>query len=135
VLSTAFTTPSFATAVSSTFTLGLVTTSNTSDPDASADFVNLPTTFTPAVFTINGTNYTLKLVGFSDVVGDGFLVSDTTTFHVREGGTASAQLLAEVTTDVSGSVPEPSTWAMMILGFAGIGTMAYRRRRQGARFA
>ncbi len=24
-------------------------------------------------------------------------------------------------------VPEPSTWAMMILGFAGIGFMAYRR--------
>ena len=26
-------------------------------------------------------------------------------------------------------VPEPSTWAMMILGFAGIGFMAYRRRK------
>jgi PEP-CTERM motif len=25
-------------------------------------------------------------------------------------------------------VPEPSTWAMMMLGFLGIGTMAYRRR-------
>jgi hypothetical protein len=31
--------------------------------------------------------------------------------------------------DVSG-VPEPSTWAMMILGFAGVGFMAYRRRNQ-----
>jgi hypothetical protein len=28
------------------------------------------------------------------------------------------------------AVPEPSTWAMMILGFAGIGFMAYRRRGQ-----
>lgn len=27
------------------------------------------------------------------------------------------------------AVPEPSTWAMMILGFAGVGFMAYRRRR------
>jgi choice-of-anchor C domain-containing protein len=27
------------------------------------------------------------------------------------------------------SVPEPSTWAMMILGFAGIGAMTYRRRK------
>ena len=26
-----------------------------------------------------------------------------------------------------GDVPEPSTWAMMILGFAGVGFMAYRR--------
>ncbi len=29
--------------------------------------------------------------------------------------------------DVSAAVPEPSTWAMMILGFAGVGFMAYRR--------
>jgi hypothetical protein len=27
-----------------------------------------------------------------------------------------------------GGVPEPSTWAMMILGFAGVGFMAYRRK-------
>jgi hypothetical protein len=32
----------------------------------------------------------------------------------------------------AGAVPEPSTWAMMILGFAGIGFMAYRRKGQGA---
>jgi hypothetical protein len=31
-----------------------------------------------------------------------------------------------------GAVPEPSTWAMMILGFAGVGFMAYRRRNQAA---
>ena len=29
---------------------------------------------------------------------------------------------------LTGSVPEPSTWAMMILGFAGVGFMTYRRR-------
>ena len=27
-------------------------------------------------------------------------------------------------------VPEPSTWAMMILGFAGIGFMTYRQRKR-----
>ncbi|SHK62758.1 PEPxxWA-CTERM sorting domain-containing protein [Bradyrhizobium lablabi] len=31
-----------------------------------------------------------------------------------------------------GGVPEPSTWAMMILGFAGVGFMTYRRRNQSA---
>jgi PEP-CTERM motif len=31
---------------------------------------------------------------------------------------------------VSG-VPEPSTWAMMLLGFAGVGFMAYRRKHNG----
>jgi hypothetical protein len=30
------------------------------------------------------------------------------------------------------AVPEPSTWAMMILGFFGVGFMAYRRRNQSA---
>jgi len=30
------------------------------------------------------------------------------------------------------AAPEPTTWAMMILGFAGIGFMAYRRRNQNA---
>jgi len=29
---------------------------------------------------------------------------------------------------LAGAVPEPSTWAMVILGFAGVGFMAYRRR-------
>jgi hypothetical protein len=32
------------------------------------------------------------------------------------------------------AVPELSTWAMMVLGFAGIGFMAYRRRNQTAPF-
>ena len=31
-----------------------------------------------------------------------------------------------------GGVPEPSTWAMMILGFAGVGFIAYRRRESPA---
>jgi PEP-CTERM motif len=33
------------------------------------------------------------------------------------------------------AVPEPSTWAMMILGFAGIGFMAYRRKSKPALMA
>jgi hypothetical protein len=33
---------------------------------------------------------------------------------------------------VASAVPEPTTWAMMILGFAGIGYMTYRRRKVAA---
>jgi PEP-CTERM motif len=36
-----------------------------------------------------------------------------------------------VTAQIS-AVPEPSTWAMMILGFAGVSFLAYRRRNQAA---
>ena len=31
---------------------------------------------------------------------------------------------------ISAAVPEPSTWAMMILGFCGLGFLAYRRKNQ-----
>jgi hypothetical protein len=31
---------------------------------------------------------------------------------------------------ISSAVPEPSTWAMMILGFTGVGLLAYRRRNR-----
>jgi hypothetical protein len=33
------------------------------------------------------------------------------------------------------AVPEPSTWAMMVLGFAGVGFMAYRRKSKPALMA
>jgi hypothetical protein len=33
-----------------------------------------------------------------------------------------------ITADITAAVPEPSTWAMMILGFAGVGFMTYRRK-------
>jgi hypothetical protein len=32
------------------------------------------------------------------------------------------------------AVPEPATWGMMLLGFAGIGFMAYRRKRNAVAF-
>jgi hypothetical protein len=34
-------------------------------------------------------------------------------------------------TTISAAVPEPSTWAMMILGFAAVGFFAYRRKENG----
>jgi hypothetical protein len=36
---------------------------------------------------------------------------------------------------VASSVPEPATWAMMLLGFAGVGFMAYRRKNGTLRVA
>ena len=35
-----------------------------------------------------------------------------------------------VDASVASAIPEPSTWAMMILGFFGVGFMAYRRKGQ-----
>jgi PA14 domain-containing protein/PEP-CTERM motif-containing protein len=36
-------------------------------------------------------------------------------------------------TTLTASVPEPSTWAMMIVGFVGLGSLAYRRKSKSAR--
>jgi hypothetical protein len=60
------------------------------------------------------------VIAFTDDI-DRFLgIANTDQF-------ATVTLVSTVVTDV----PEPSTWAMMILGFAGIGFMAYRRKQNG----
>ncbi len=33
---------------------------------------------------------------------------------------------------IASAIPEPSTWAMMILGFCGLGFIAYRRKQNGS---
>jgi hypothetical protein len=43
--------------------------------------------------------------------------------------------LSPTTVTLTAAVPEPSTWAMMILGFAGVGFMAYRRKSKPALMA
>jgi hypothetical protein len=75
------------------FPLTMINTTNTEDPDASADIVTFTTTRPSSAFVApDKGRYTLELVGFGTVTGDGFTTIDR--FHVREGGTASAQLLA-----------------------------------------
>jgi hypothetical protein len=57
----------------------------------------------------------------------------TLSFVFTSGATPSKDLLLDGVS-VS-SVPEPSTWAMMILGFCGLGFMAYRRKQNGSAFS
>jgi hypothetical protein len=52
--------------------------------------------------------------------------SGTTFFETAVSGDAT------LTSSITTAVPEPSTWAMMILGFAGVGFMAYRRKQNGS---
>jgi hypothetical protein len=113
--------------VISNYGFQLINTDNTSDLDASADFVKLPSAFSNTSFLIGATEYRVKLVGFQNIVGDGFLVSNPLQFHVREQGSASADLFAVVTTQ---PVPEPSTYALMLAGLLGMGYIARRRQQQ-----
>ncbi len=64
---------------------------------------------------------------FLGTAGDNLL-----TFYITDGGAPSA--FAFDVTSVA-AVPEASTWAMMILGFCGMGFMAYRRKSGTLRLA
>ena len=52
--------------------------------------------------------------------------------YVTDNGTPSVFNFEAPSATLQAAVPEPSTWAMMILGFMGVGFMAYRRKSQGA---
>jgi hypothetical protein len=68
---------------------------------------------TPHTFNYNGGSFTVSVNDLTIDLGDPTL----------KGAIA-----------LTAAVPEPSTWAMMILGFAGVGFLGYRRRNQGYGF-
>jgi PEP-CTERM motif len=85
---------------------------------------NLPTagSFLQEGFAAAGTKVDILFLGPDSLTFD--FAIDNITFNQPLGGNGDV-----------GSVPEPSTWAMMILGFAGIGFMAYRRKSKSALMA
>lgn len=92
----------------------------------------------------HGTEYAQYItIGQTDNVNGSLPLSLTTPYDFTgplgtgffrfEGGTVALFTPTHVTSvEIAAAVPEPSTWAMMILGFAGVGFMAYRRRNQVA---
>jgi hypothetical protein len=84
--------------------------------------MTLAASYNPAFITAHGGMTSTAFVALLDGLnaGDAYLNIHTTT---SPGGEIRGFLHA---------VPEPSTWAMMILGFAGIGFMAYRRKNKMA---
>jgi Ice-binding-like/PEP-CTERM motif len=59
----------------------------------------------------------------------------TTGATILDGSALARNGAVTLDTNTIGTVPEPSTWAMMILGFAGIAFMAYRRKSKPALMA
>jgi len=53
-------------------------------------------------------------------------------FEVNNANLANGTFTIEAAAPHEAAVPEPSTWAMIILGFAGVGFMAYRRKSEPA---
>jgi hypothetical protein len=73
--------------------------------------------------------------------GNGDQFSPLTNGYVNFAGAFDTVILSSSTNaleidNISSAVPEPATWAMMILGFMGVGFLAYRRKgRSTFRFA
>jgi hypothetical protein len=68
-----------------------------------------------------------------ELAGAGNGVFDGNGWYNSEGHTATLNLVGDFISvgQQVGAVPEASTWAMMLLGFAGIVVMGAKRRREG----
>jgi hypothetical protein len=66
----------------------------------------------------------------SDTTNSPFYTDSGLSINAFAGETLTAANGSIVT--ITAAVPEPSTWAMMILGFASVAFMAYRRRNKTA---
>jgi PEP-CTERM motif len=84
---------------------------------------------------LNSENFSWSLI--PPLTGLSYTVSNDDEEAITQLTTAAGDLLeadiANVTVSVTSPptppVPEPSTWAMMLIGFGGIGVFAYLRRR------
>jgi hypothetical protein len=94
------------------------------------------------IATLNGT--AISSVFSADSLTNGWRYYSTTftsplaalydfALNFQGGGSTAADFVVDnvsITSvpSIAAAIPEPSTWAMMLFGFAGIGFMAYRRR-------
>jgi PEP-CTERM motif len=124
-----------------TFTLTLDSPYDSASPHSQAFSLNIRQPTNPLddkVFSLNDS----VLASMGPFTVNGLTVSDIhfrlrdndpgsyngSTWINKEGATSTLY----ITADFASAVPEPSTWAMMILGFAGVGFMAYRRKSKPA---
>jgi hypothetical protein len=119
-----------------TYTFTLKFSSPTVQSDSQAFSFNVQQTVNPEgdmVFGIDDTfagfSFNLAGINVSDFkfheIGYGSYSDNSNRWSNPEGKTSTLYITADFSV---AAVPEPSTWAMMILGFAGVGFMAYRRR-------
>jgi hypothetical protein len=116
--------------------IGAITAADIKSFDLSTSVLGTPAEFTSSNSTATGSGLTATAtqLSFNFAAGDTFEITgvggdfELTKGHAEldvgkdgTGGRSESTILAS-------AVPEPSTWAMMILGFCGLGFMAYRRK-------
>jgi len=95
---------------------------------------------TLAVDLVNGTNFTITFagdtkndnigsIGFDELNEPGFLVKSVSMNLDATGAWNEVKQFDFSVPGAVSTVPEPSTWVMMLLGFAGLGFAGYRKAR------
>jgi hypothetical protein len=111
-------------------------TTTSADPDLSS-FLE---TFPIASITLGPGSYFFAVQAVTsnelDFLQQGLVTSGSAETH--DGGltwSADYESLGGVSVALGSAVPEPSTWAMMLLGFAGLGYAGYRTSRKAVSIA
>jgi hypothetical protein len=77
----------------------------------------------------DGGTHGYQTVNFSDVLSAGAHSFEVQYYNGPCCGAGVGFALTSSGISVGGGVPEPSTWAMMMVGFAGLGFAGYRRSK------
>jgi PEP-CTERM motif len=105
-----------------------------------ADITKLTFTIEGNTFGTNFSTYSLSVVRFIDGALNDITFSSAESQNQISLMTTATYSYSDAldghhssgnVTAILAAVPEPSTWAMMILGFCGLGFMAYRRKQNG----
>jgi len=80
-------------------------------------------------------NLTSAVTDLSSIFDDNAIIGFTNVaphFNISGGNSLDSFSASNITGSFGGSVPEPATWGLMIMGFGGVGALLRSRRRQAA---
>ena len=113
------------------------------NPMIASIFNSFSVTFTNPIDTFSGNGFTSlvfdasgNLIGITASFGGGtgnnantldITTASSISFAFNPPGNGNGDIARGIVITQIAAVPEPSTWAMMLLGFCGLGFLAYRR--------
>lgn len=115
-----------------TFTYNYIEGDNVRDHATTAFNISAPNIFATHDFG-SGDRLDVQKIVLPAAFANDTLTSIVLSYDDNVGNTVPGDgeaFLAAITTAQVGAVPEPSTWAMMLIGLAGLGCMGLRSRRR-----